>query len=220
MSEQFKVWNPFPGLNLRASHSEEYGFELEWWTKVPDHEEWSYFLWAPKRKNPWLEHLAAERTVQPGDLPLAPGNESIESLLARANTFLAECGWCDYGLPMKCACPPGDYRSVILDLVREIERSRIELSAVRDAAHRRVGAYQKGSEQACADVRTIRRNLVEIDSCDKCKPFIEGAFNSLGQLLDDMPSSERTVQPGGPPLTPGNVGVPLEIVPGEADQDR
>ena len=36
--------------------------------------------------------------------------------------------------------------------------------------------------------------------------------------VDALP--ERAVQPGGPPLTPGDVGVPLEVVPGEADQDR
>jgi len=31
---------------------------------------------------------------------------------------------------------------------------------------------------------------------------------------------ERAMQPSGPPLPPGNIGIPLESVPSKADQDR
>ena len=47
--------------------------------------------------------------------------------LARARPFLNQCGSCDIGLPVTCTCPPGNYKSVMLDLVREIERLRERL---------------------------------------------------------------------------------------------
>lgn len=36
--------------------------------------------------------------------------------------WLRQCGPCDAGLPAECTHPDEDYRPVILDLVREIER--------------------------------------------------------------------------------------------------
>lgn len=38
--------------------------------------------------------------------------------------WLNMCGSCDAGLPMSCTCPDDDPRSVILALVREVERLR------------------------------------------------------------------------------------------------
>lgn len=47
-------------------------------------------------------------------------------LLTRARAFLVQCGSCDFGvMEYGCNCPPGDPRSVIADLVREIERLRV-----------------------------------------------------------------------------------------------
>lgn len=40
------------------------------------------------------------------------------------NKWLRHCGACDAGLPMSCVCPTEDYRPVMLELVREIERLR------------------------------------------------------------------------------------------------
>lgn len=54
-----------------------------------------------------------------------------DDLLKRAEPFLNQCASCDYGLPTSCTCPDGDYRPVMLDLVREAERLR----AVAEAAH-------------------------------------------------------------------------------------
>jgi hypothetical protein len=45
-------------------------------------------------------------------------------LLKRAEPFLSQCGTCDVGLPYACNCPTGDFRPVMLDLVREVERLR------------------------------------------------------------------------------------------------
>lgn len=72
-------------------------------------------------------------------------------------------------------------------LLDELEHLRADVSAVRDAAHRRILAYQKGDEQLCADVRTIRLNLTEVDCCDACKPAVLAAVNNLGELLAEIP---------------------------------
>lgn len=42
-------------------------------------------------------------------------------ILDRAKPFLVECPICDYGIGKPCVCPEGDYRPVMLELVREIE---------------------------------------------------------------------------------------------------
>lgn len=47
-----------------------------------------------------------------------------DDILTRAVPFLNQCGSCDAGLPMSCSCPTGDYRPVMLELVREVERLR------------------------------------------------------------------------------------------------
>jgi len=45
------------------------------------------------------------------------------ALIARAQTFLVQCGPCDYGLvEYGCSCPTDDPRPVIFELVREVER--------------------------------------------------------------------------------------------------
>jgi hypothetical protein len=52
-----------------------------------------------------------------------------EDILSRAEPFLNPCGSCDAGMPMSCTCPTGDYRPVMLDLVREVERLRAKQTA-------------------------------------------------------------------------------------------
>lgn len=55
----------------------------------------------------------------------------MTDVLTRAAPFLNVCGSCDAGLPMSCTCPTGDYRPVMLDLVREVEALRAELEPAR-----------------------------------------------------------------------------------------
>jgi hypothetical protein len=44
---------------------------------------------------------------------------------AISEKWLNQCGPCDYGMPeYGCTHPSDDYRPVILDLVREVERLR------------------------------------------------------------------------------------------------
>lgn len=46
-------------------------------------------------------------------------------LEAISEKWLQQCGPCDYGMPeYACSHPEEDYRPVILDLVREVERLR------------------------------------------------------------------------------------------------
>ncbi len=52
-------------------------------------------------------------------------------LFSRAAPFLNQCGPCGYGLPTSCTCPAGDWRPVMAELVREVERLR----GIAEAAH-------------------------------------------------------------------------------------
>lgn len=54
-----------------------------------------------------------------------------DDLLSRAAPFLNQCGPCDYGLPTSCTCPAGDWRAVMAELVREVERLRVITEAAR-----------------------------------------------------------------------------------------
>lgn len=47
--------------------------------------------------------------------------------------WLDTCPACDAGLPASCTCPPGDYRSPMLELVREVERLRATVEEFRQA---------------------------------------------------------------------------------------
>jgi hypothetical protein len=49
-----------------------------------------------------------------------------DDVLIRARPWLVECPQCDAGLMTECLCPDGDVRSIILDLVREVEALRDE----------------------------------------------------------------------------------------------
>jgi hypothetical protein len=50
------------------------------------------------------------------------------NLAAIEDEFLQQCGPCDYALDGACNCPKRDYRSTMLDLVREVERLRAEMA--------------------------------------------------------------------------------------------
>jgi hypothetical protein len=47
--------------------------------------------------------------------------------------WLQQCGPCDGGLPMMCACPSDDYRPVMADLVTAIREAEAQLAAARSA---------------------------------------------------------------------------------------
>lgn len=47
-----------------------------------------------------------------------------EDIVQVAEPWLQLCACCDLGFPSNCTCPMGDYRNVMLALVREIERLR------------------------------------------------------------------------------------------------
>lgn len=45
-------------------------------------------------------------------------------IIQRAQPWLNLCPACDVGLLKTCTCPKGDARSIILDLVLEVQRLR------------------------------------------------------------------------------------------------
>jgi hypothetical protein len=51
----------------------------------------------------------------------------MTDILARAEPFLNQCGSCAADLPAACTRTAADFRPVMLDLVREVERLRAEL---------------------------------------------------------------------------------------------
>jgi hypothetical protein len=77
----------------------------------------------------------------------------VTDLIARAESFLQLCGTCDGGLPMACTCPTGDYRAVMLDLVREVERLRTVAWKLHDAM---TGEHDKSS------------HFLDIEDCQSC----------------------------------------------------
>lgn len=51
--------------------------------------------------------------------------------------FLNQCGPCDFGVDSAgCNCPGRDYRSTMLDLVREVERLRESIGTAASALDR------------------------------------------------------------------------------------
>lgn len=79
----------------------------------------------------------------------------------------------------------------------EVERLRAEINDVRNAARRQVEAWRAGSNQALADVRRIRSNLMATNLCDDCRVAVTVAFNDLGELLPVEAKPERKPCPEG-----------------------
>lgn len=75
---------------------------------------------------------------------------TTEDILKRAAPFLTQCGNCDASLPQSCTCPQDDYRPVMLDLVREVERLRAmqpkAMHVHRASCHGPIGELQCGDE--------------------------------------------------------------------------
>ena len=57
----------------------------------------------------------------------------MDDLQALKDKWLGICGACDAGIG-GCSHPDGDYRPVMLKLVREVERLRTERDEFRDSA--------------------------------------------------------------------------------------
>lgn len=74
------------------------------------------------------------------------------------NTWLSQCGPCEAGIPGSCTCPEGDYRTVLLDLVREIER-KDEIVDRLDTETERLNAEWNEAIDALIAVRAERDRL-------------------------------------------------------------
>lgn len=80
-----------------------------------------------------------------------------DDLLKRADLFLNQCGSCDYGVLVPCTCPKPDYRPVMLDLVREVERLRAAMSDIAASLDR--WALECTANADAATMRTIGERL-------------------------------------------------------------
>lgn len=70
---------------------------------------------------------------------------SADDIIKRAERFLNQCGSCDAGLPMGCTCPRDDYRPVMLELVREVERLRASYAEIPPLGEVARRAYAQGA---------------------------------------------------------------------------
>jgi cellulase/cellobiase CelA1 len=109
-----------------------------------------------------------------------------EDLLKRAEPFLNQCGSCDAGLSAACNCPTGDYRPVMLDLVREVERLRKVASAYRHAAidqHDMAGHFL---DDTCEDCQIAAGEGESDLACDNYKRWQKSYSDSLGGIIEEV----------------------------------
>lgn len=61
------------------------------------------------------------------------------------------------------------------------------------AIQRQISAYRAGADQVLADLRTIRRQLLDADLCITCKTKARVAIASLGPLIDQAATLRSTL---------------------------
>lgn len=108
-----------------------------------------------------------------------------DDLLKRAEPFLTQCGSCDYGLHVPCTCPKPDYRPVMLDLVREVERLRkvawTYLRTMNDQ-HAVFSHYLDG----CEECQTAAEECDPDLACDDYKRWQRQYMDALGQVIEEV----------------------------------
>lgn len=108
-----------------------------------------------------------------------------DDLLKRAEPFLNQCGSCDAGLLASCTCPQTDYRPVMLDLVREVERLRKVASAYRHAAidqHEMAGHFL---DDTCEDCQIAASEGDPSLACDDYKRWQKSYTDVLGEVIEE-----------------------------------
>lgn len=110
-----------------------------------------------------------------------------DDLLTRAAPFLNICGSCDYGMPVSCTCPDGDYRPVMLDLVREVERLRAvawQLHGAMVDQHEEVGHQ---INDWCEPCTTAAKHANPDLACDGYKRRQKAYVDALGLVIGEKP---------------------------------
>lgn len=113
--------------------------------------------------------------------------------IQRAEPFLNQCPSCDAGLPAACNCPSGDYRPVMLDLVREVEKLRAELNAASLP-----GIYDRSTfaEHASREAILIYLKRAEAAAARAGKDFMWLA-ELLAQKNSEQAPPATSPKPGG-----------------------
>lgn len=62
----------------------------------------------------------------------------LEDLIRRAEKYLVQCGICDFGIPSKCTCPPGDPRAIIQELTEFLKGIDARVTTPGQEAFKRV----------------------------------------------------------------------------------
>lgn len=130
---------------------------------------------------PNLADLRAH-SEQPNDLP------------AIVTEFLQQCGPCDAGLPMGCACSKRDYRPTMSRLVDEVEalrKVRDDVLALADDLTREVEELRVDLPSAGASrVAHLYRTTGLSDAGDRLRAAI------TNHVAPDAPASEATETKG------------------------
>nr|WP_221374363.1 hypothetical protein [Actinoplanes polyasparticus] len=109
-----------------------------------------------------------------------------DDLLKRADPFLNVCGSCDIGMG-SCTCPTGDYRPVMLELYREVERLRAVAWQLHNAM---TDQHEQEGHLMNDDCESCRKAFDEMDSqycCDDWKRRQKAYVDALGLVIGEKP---------------------------------
>jgi hypothetical protein len=113
-----------------------------------------------------------------------------DDLLKRAEPFLNVCGSCDIGMG-SCTCPAGDYRPVMLDLVREVERLRAVAWQLHSAM---TGQHEAGEHfldqllgEECVKCAEAADHLDPSLACDDYKSWQKAYVDALRLVIGEKP---------------------------------
>ncbi|WP_033338987.1 hypothetical protein [Catenuloplanes japonicus] len=112
------------------------------------------------------------------------------------NTWLGQCGPCDASLPGACTCVQGDPRTVILDLVREIERLDAEAGDLRALFELQWTRTREADARWRAEDPTARAHIMP-DLGELLRWLMDDADQVRSEVIDMQPicrAADQVVQ--------------------------
>lgn len=113
------------------------------------------------------------------------GELNLEAITAE---WLNQCGPCDYGMPeYGCTHPGGDYRPVMLELVREVERLSEAMSSVWLHGNWRWLTGHMTAQEKTAAADAVDRAHMAIKDDDECAAIRADRWWLPGQAVGIAP---------------------------------
>lgn len=123
----------------------------------------------------------------------------MTDLDAIRNTWLTNCGHCDFGMVINCTCPSGDPRNIIAQLAGELEQQAAELSqlrAIAEAATAFVDTYDRVAAGTWPTHRTLDQTVTDHNA-------LTNARNTLTHTVHTW--RRHQLRPQGDGWTPGTL---------------